>query len=344
MAEKSKSKESETPENIIVAADHGRLDLVTALLEGGADPNTVDEIGTSPLHNAAKRGHWHIARLLLEKNASPQIEDGNRATPLRLAVRAGHQEIVRLLLECDPPTIETKQRETYRYHLRIAAALGYTEIVQLFLDCNTPTLGRNDEQTALHQAAAKGHHDVCEILLKHDKALTRSLWERMTGPSLEVFSKDYTGNTPFAYAVIKGHERTVEVFLRNYPELGKSCDRENGLLFHRVVSEGKIEMVQIFLNHGTDPELKDKQGCGAIHMAIIAENRGWVTGLTEIIKLLLEHGASADAKDKQGYSPEFYSNNPKTTMMLRNHAATQSKGTSLPISPIASAPPPEYKA
>ncbi|CAI7653568.1 unnamed protein product [Penicillium discolor] len=303
MAEKSKSKESETPENIIVAADHGRLDLVTALLEGGADPNTVDEIGTSPLHNAAKGGHWHIARLLLEKNASPRIEDGNRATPLRLAVRAGHQEIVRLLLECI-----------------------------------------NDEQTALHQAAAKGHHDVCEILLKHDKALTRSLWERMTGPSLEVFSKDYTGNTPFAYAVIKGHERTVEVFLRNYPELGKSCDRENGLLFHRVVSGGKIEMVRIFLNHGTDPELKDKQGCGAIHVAIVAENRGWVTGLTEIIKLLLEHGASADAKDKQGYSPEFYSNNPKTSMMLRNHASTQSKGTSLPISPIASDPPPEYKA
>ncbi|KAJ5603251.1 hypothetical protein N7537_006207 [Penicillium hordei] len=343
MAQKSKSKEPQPPENIIVAADNGRLDLVTALLEGGADPNTVDEIGTSPLHNAAKGGHWHIARLLLEKNASPRIEDGNRATPLRLAVRAGHQEIVRLFLECDPPTRETKESETYRL-LRIAAALGHTEIVQLFLDCNTPTLGSNGDQTALHLAAAKGHHAICELLLKHDKALTRTLWDRMTGPSLEVYSKDYAENTPFAYAVEKDHERTVEVFLRSYPELSKTCNGRKELLFHKVIREGKIGMVRIFLNHGTDIELKDNQGCRALRVAISTENMGYVTGATEIIKLLLEHGASVDTKDKDGYTAESYSNNPKTIMILRNHAATQTKGISLPVAPIASAPPPEYKA
>lgn len=343
MAEKSKSKVPQTPENIIVAADHGRLDLVTALLEGGADPNTVDEVGTSPLHNAAKMGHWHIARLLLEKNASPRIEDGNRATPLRLAVKAGHQEIVRLLLECDPPTSETKERKTYIL-LRLAAAMGHTEIVQLFLDYNTPTLGSHGDETALHLAAAKGHHAVCELLLNHDKALTRSLWDRMTGPSLEVYSKDYMGNTPFAWAVDKGHERTVEVFLRSYPELSKTCDRHKKLLFHKVVSGGKIAMVRIFLNHGTDIELKDNQGRRALHVAITAENMGYVSGATETIKLLLEHGASVDAKDNSGHNTEYYSNNPKTRMILRNHAATQSKGTSLPIAPIASVPPPEYTA
>lgn len=140
MAGQSKSTKSQPTENIIVAADHGQLDLVAALLGGGADPNTVDEIGTSALHTAAKEGHWLIARLLLENKASPRIKDGNRATPLWLAVGAGHEEIVRLFLECDPPTIDpkshTKDIETYRL-LRIAAAFGYTEIVQLFLDCNT---------------------------------------------------------------------------------------------------------------------------------------------------------------------------------------------------------------
>ncbi|KAJ5164864.1 uncharacterized protein N7500_006694 [Penicillium coprophilum] len=342
MAEKSK-KEPQTPESIILAADQGRLDLVTALLEGGADPNTVDEIGTSALHNAARQGYWDIARLLLENNASPRIEDGNRATPLRLAVRAGQKEIVRLLLECDPPTAQTKESETYRL-LHIAAAFGHTEIVQLLLDCNTPTLGSNGEQTALHLAAAKGYHEICELLLKHDKSLDRSVWARLVGPSLEVDSKDYAGNTPFAYAVAKGHEQVVEVFLRSYPELSKTTDREKALHFYKAIRAGKIEMVRIFLNHGTDTEMKDSYGYRALHVAVIAESMGYMTEATDMIKLLLAHGARVDSKDNDGRTPEFHSHNPKIRMILRNHAATQPKVLSLPKAPVASNPPPEYKA
>ncbi|KAL2821138.1 ankyrin repeat-containing domain protein [Aspergillus granulosus] len=340
MTGKSKSDEWQTPENIIVAADNGRLDLVTALLEGGADPNTVDEVGTSALHNAAKGGHWNIARLLLEKNASLRIEDGNRATPLRLAVRAGHKDIVRLFLECDPPTSETQQTETSKL-LRIAASFGYTEIVQLLLDYDTPTLGGNGGLTALHLAAEKGHHDVCELLLKHDKTLNRSLWTRIVGPSLEVDSKDCMGNIPFVYAVVNGHGPTVEVFLRSYPELSKTCDRHKQLLFHRVITEGKIEILRIFLNNGTNIEMKDYLGRRALHLAVNAESMGLIAGATEMIQLLLAHGATVDAKDKDGITPEFYTNNPKTRMILRNHA---SKGDAPPTAPMVSAPPPEYKA
>ncbi|KAJ5470720.1 hypothetical protein N7530_008077 [Penicillium desertorum] len=180
MAEKSKSAVDQTPENIIVAADHGRLDLRA--------PNTVDEVGTSALHNAAKGGHWDIARLLLEKNASPRIEDGNRRTPLRLAVKEGHERLVRLFLECDPPTTETKAEASR--HLRVAAAFGFTEIVKLFLDCGAPTLSANGQETALHLAAARGHPDVCDLLLMHDKSLNRSLWARIAGPSLKVYDED----------------------------------------------------------------------------------------------------------------------------------------------------------
>ncbi|KAJ5199414.1 hypothetical protein N7491_000030 [Penicillium cf. griseofulvum] len=337
------SKTSQSAETIIVVAAHGRLDLVTALLEGGTDPNTVDEVGTSALHNAAKEGHWDIARLLLENNASPRIQDGNRATPLRFAVRAGHKEIVRLFLECDPPTNEIKETETFRL-LRLAAALGYTDIVQLFLDCNTPTLGANGDETALHLSAAKGHHEVCDLLLKHDKALNRSVWTRLVGPNLQVYSKDYDGNTPFAWAVKGGHEQTVEVFLRNYPELSKTADVEKEPYFHKAIRTGKTEMVRIFLKYGTDTEMKGSQGRRALHIAVTAENMGYYTGAIEMIQLLLAHGAIVDSKDEYGSTPEFYSNNPKTRMILRNHAATHTKVGSVPKAPVASAPPPEYKA
>lgn len=186
----------------------------------------------------------------LEKNASPSIQDGNDAIPLHLAIRAGHKQIVRLLLECDPSTCNFKENARNE-PLYIAAVFGHADIVQNLLDCGATTLAPSGDETALHIAARKGHHDICDILLKHDKGLTRSLWERMTGPSLQVHAKDYPANTPFAYAVEKGHERAVDVFLRHYPELGKTCNGHKNLLFHRAIEMRKVEMVRIFLSHGT---------------------------------------------------------------------------------------------
>ncbi|KAJ5358618.1 uncharacterized protein N7496_011031 [Penicillium cataractarum] len=336
MAEASKDNQDEPVENIIVAADNGRLDLVTKLLEGGADPNTVDEIGNSALHNAAKKGHWHIARLLLEKNASPRIQNGHDAIPLHLAIRGGHKQIVRLLLECDPSTCRFKENGRWE-PVAVAAILGHAEIAQNLLDCGATTFGEPDFDTPLHSAARKGYHDVCDVLLKHDKGLNRTLWEKITGPSLPVDSKDYAGDTPFAFAVEKGHERCVEVFLSHYPELVKSRNGQKTLLFHRAIEMKNIEMVRMFLNHGVDLEMKGSYGYRALHKAVTSKNM-------ELIQLILDHGAIIDAKDSNGYPPASATGDPKIRMLLRNHANANTKGPSSSVAPTASAPPPEYQA
>lgn len=198
------------------------------------------------------------------------------------------------------------------------------------------TLGPAGDDTPLHLAARKGYHDVCEILLKHDKGLTQSVWERLVGPSLQVDSKDYYATTPFGYAVQQGHPRTVEVFLDQYPELVNACDQKK-FLFHRAINMRKIEIVQTFLSRGADVQMKDKDGQTALHTAVLTKD-------TEMIKLILAHGAAVDVKDKWGYTPAFLTSDPKTRMILRNHGNAHSKGPLLSGPSTATAPPPEYKA
>lgn len=349
MTETYKNESCEITETIFVAAQTGRLDLVTALLENGEDPNTVDENGTSALHNAAKGGYWDVARLLLEKNAIPGLLDGNNRTPLQLAVHKGHSQIVKLLLESDPSTEETKDRarETDLHSsLRIAAFLGHLEISKLLLIHGAPTLSDTGSDTALLLAAKEGHYEICETLLKHDMALNRSLWSRIIGPSLAVNGKDYSGNSPLAYAVKNGFEKIVDMFLRYYPNLCQACDGEKELLFHAAVRARNIEITRTFLNHGADVEMKGSCGNRALHVAVQAGYAyNWSSEETsQMIRLLIEHGASANSQNANGRIPEDSTIDPKLRTLLRNYTKTQSKSNPVRpnIVPKTMNPPPEY--
>jgi palmitoyltransferase len=59
---------------------------VELLLKHGADPNTKDDAGLSPLHWAVVRGNRMIIRKLIEKGADLGSKDGEGRTPRDMAV------------------------------------------------------------------------------------------------------------------------------------------------------------------------------------------------------------------------------------------------------------------
>lgn len=64
----------------------------------GMDPDTKDNAGYTPLHEACSRGHLEIARLLLQFGANHSETALSGIRPLHEAIENGHIEIVRLLL------------------------------------------------------------------------------------------------------------------------------------------------------------------------------------------------------------------------------------------------------
>src|SRR5712675_1406726 len=88
------------------ASSKGDLEVAFLLLDKGADPNSRDDEGGSPLHKVSKVGHLlgtqailEIMRLLLKFGANVDVRDDGGFTPLHIASVNGHRDVVELLLE-----------------------------------------------------------------------------------------------------------------------------------------------------------------------------------------------------------------------------------------------------
>jgi ankyrin repeat protein len=86
---------------IVKAAEAGDVAAVRALLDRGADADSVTNgrFPWTPLMHAASRGRLDLCRLLLERGANPRAEDLDSFTPITLAAAEGHWEVVKLLAE-----------------------------------------------------------------------------------------------------------------------------------------------------------------------------------------------------------------------------------------------------
>jgi Ankyrin repeats (3 copies)/Ankyrin repeat len=75
--------------------DH--LRVARLLIEQGADPNSRDWRGFTPLHHALERSRIEMACILIEHGASVEVKDNNGRTPLDIASEEQREEIIKLL-------------------------------------------------------------------------------------------------------------------------------------------------------------------------------------------------------------------------------------------------------
>lgn len=114
-------------------------DYLTAaqfLIEQGADVNTPDYSGATPLMYAAQLGYQDIVKLLLDSGADVNREDDLEETPLFKSARSGYAEICDMLLLAGATVKDNMLEDTIfdvilprkRPHLlKVFAQYGYTE-------------------------------------------------------------------------------------------------------------------------------------------------------------------------------------------------------------------------
>jgi ankyrin repeat protein len=121
------NEEKYTP--LLYAAWIGRVDLVQALLDGGARIEEKNPRGWTALHVAAFHGRLEVCRLLLDRGAYVNaLTSRKRNTPLNSAARTGHKAVVELLMQRGADTRYRNADNTRAFEL--AYLKGFHQLAQ----------------------------------------------------------------------------------------------------------------------------------------------------------------------------------------------------------------------
>lgn len=150
-----------------LAARYARADAAKALLDAGADPNTQDANGRTPLHTAVAADAQGVFQILL-RNRSTNLNARtlDSTTPMILAARLAIEGMVEELINADA---DINAMDDYgKTALHWAAAVNNAEATLVLLQhgANRDAQDQKDE-TPLFLAAREGSFETAKILLDH---------------------------------------------------------------------------------------------------------------------------------------------------------------------------------
>ena len=141
------------------ACTYGRMDMVRFLLRKGADPNAINIWGNTALLIAAMYGRIEIVRVLLEAGADPNLQDRSGHTPIIYTGRFGQIEIAELLIDygADPNACDEEGRTVMNILKK-----NYPDEYDLWI-CNAVGKARRETLKREDSAQSRGHEPDFDI-------------------------------------------------------------------------------------------------------------------------------------------------------------------------------------
>ncbi|XP_064385276.1 E3 ubiquitin-protein ligase mind-bomb-like isoform X1 [Halichondria panicea] len=227
-------------------------EATTILIDAGADVNSKNSKGASPLIIAAVKGHYSVLRKPANHpNIKLHEQDSDGDTALHCAVLAQKNESVTILLDAGAdPTLLNFRLFT---PIHEAARIGFLPAVEHFNRrfVEHINLFKDDGYTPLHLAALNDHLDVitafaevvqCDLNAKTNQGQTAlhlavhqghaRIIERLVGFGVDMNILDSDGDTALHMAVVK---ETVDNLTQETPQLKKVKDRLPGQQLKAVI-------------------------------------------------------------------------------------------------------------
>ena len=287
---------------LMKAAEFGTSEIVQLLLERGADVNSKNA-----LHKAVIAGNTDTATLLLDHGASVNITARDSENALHKAAGSGKVEMVQILIEHGANINAVSCDDVTAWHK--AAASGHLDIVQLLIQHGASiNVKSKNGVTPLHKSVRSGNEELVKMLIKEGADINSADFRGAVPILIAVSEKqnniarlllsfgasvntaDVNGNSVLHQAIMSGSKELVLQILK---ESLNTVDSQGRSHLQLAVSLGDLDIAQLLVEWGANPNAIDSEGSPILHQAI-------EHGREETVTTLLNHGANVNACNFDG--------------------------------------------
>lgn len=230
----AKNKNGLTP--LFQALDLSRNRIAKRLIDFGADIHVRGYLNRTLLHMAARAGNVTICKYLIAKGADINAHDSRGSTPLDVAIMSVKTKAAKTILE-QGGEINSFSSENEEYHKNLHRAVhrGESDLIRVAaqLDCDLEIVDALG-YSILHKASAYGRTEMIDILL--NKGINPN-------------KKTADGLLPIDLAKRYGHEDVVDLLLSKGSNKRSKSDKHENTQTVLSKSISEKEAYIWYLNH-----------------------------------------------------------------------------------------------
>jgi ankyrin repeat protein len=250
---------------------NGRRAAALELIEEGADVNSAQGDGTTPLHWAVYKIDAELTSSLLAAGAEPDAVNRYGSSPLAEATKVSNAVFVKMLL--DSGADADARNLDGQTVLMLAARTGSTEVAQLLVEHGADVNARESwrGQTALMWSAESRFPELTEYLIEQGADVsTRAAandWGAQITSEPRAQYRPTGGLTPLLYAARSGCVGCISAILA----AGEDIDRPtpDGVTALMIALDNfEFDAAWRLLDEGANPHYADWWGRTALYLAV----------------------------------------------------------------------------
>ncbi len=294
-----------------LASAKGMTELVTLMLEKGADPKLVSSSYATALHSAAMNGHLAIARALVAKGADPLAATSQGATALHQVAYGNHTEFVSYLLSLNVNINAVNNYGQTPFHM---AVLGNAQEAARLLKDNQANINLADKSGITPLMSAVSQHKTIAAsliewgadvnLLNKDKnsaiyfaliANNQSILERLIAARATLDMDNKSGISPLIEAILRRQMPSVQKIVQAGANVNLITSTKATALC-AAIDQDQVEIFHYLLANKASARVPCYNS-SALHISLQR------TSNLNFLKTLLEHNPDLEAIDAQSYTP-----------------------------------------